>query len=355
MMVLLAHVTFGFWDHFYYSEIILGAIAQAVANLGTYGVELFFVISGYVITSSCLKYSPREFTGRRFWRLYPLFALFTLVYFLLNLVTQYEPSKLNLDLLIYNLLFLELFIGTPALTPNAWSITFEVWYYIATYGLLWFLLRSESRWRALGAIGFLALAGYLITAYEITLYFVGGVFLYFSHKKLGAICTPSQSTGIALIALVVVIAIASSTDFPTTTYFEVPGMQLAALALLAGTLAFTQAALTGNGVFARLLSSTALRFLGTISYSLYLLHPYTYIVTREGARYLGINTYPWQVTFGPWLVANIGLALGLSWIVHKMVEVGPYKLVYGSKIYRDHKRDGLPRDEPATATDRRSD
>ena len=337
LMVLIAHVSFGFWDHFYHDDAVLARIVHHIAYLGTYGVELFFVISGYVITSSCLRYSPREFAGRRFWRLYPVFALFTLLYFALNFVTHYEPFKLGFGNLLLNLTFLNLFAGSPALTPNAWSITYEVWYYISTYGLLWFLLRSTSSWRVVGAVLFLTLAGYMLAAYDITIYFVGGALLYFIQQRLRPVIAPGPATWTAAGALVVIVAIAGTMDFPTNTYLEVPGLVLPAVALVLATLLLVQALLFGQGVLSRLLCSAPARFIGTISYTLYLAHPYVYIAMREALRRLGVSHYPWQATLLPYLAVTIGVALAISWVIHKLVEVGPYELIYGSRIYRDPK------------------
>lgn len=337
LMVLVAHISFGFYDHFYHDDANLYVIARAVANFGTFGVELFFVISGYVISSSCLRYSPREFAGRRFWRIYPVFAMFTLLYFVLNLVTHYEPTKLGVDGLFLNLLFLDLFTGSTPLTPNAWSITYEVWYYIATYGLLWFLLRSESRWRVIGALLFMTLAGYMLAAFDITIYFVGGALLYFIHERLKPRFSAAPSTAIALIALLPMVVIATLLDFPTNTYLEVPGLVVPALLLVAATLIFVQAVLFGDGPFTRMLCTAPVRFIGTISYSLYLTHPYVYIAMREIGRKLHVNAYPWQVTLLPYLVLTISIALFVSWVIHKILEVGPYQLIYGNRIYRDPK------------------
>ena len=340
LMVLIAHVSYGFYDHFYHDDAALGLIARGVANFGTFGVELFFVISGYVITASCLKYAPLEFAGRRFWRLYPVFALFTILYFVLNHVTHYEPEKLGFGRLLINLAFLELFSGTPALTPNAWSITFEVWYYIATYGLIWFLIRSQSQWRVIGAIAFLTLAGFMLAAFDITIYFAGGAMLYYIHNRLRPVIAPAPATATALVAFVVIAFIATAMDFPPRTYLEVPGQILPALALVAATLIFVQAVLFGEGIVSRLLCSAPLRFLGTISYTLYLAHPYVYIVMREILRRVyrfNGGPLPWQVMILPWLAINLIVALSVSWIIHKLVEIGPYQLIYHNRIYRDPK------------------
>jgi len=335
LMVLLWRGSFGFWDHFYHDDATLAMLVRYFANFGTYGVELFFVISGYVITASCLKYAPREFAGRRFWRLYPVFALFTLLFFGLNLFTHYEPLKLGLDKLLLNLVFLDIFAGTPALTPNAWSISYEVWYYIATYGMLWFLLRSQSKWRVVGAIGFMTLAGFMLAAFDITIYFAGGALLYFIQQRMRPAIASGPATAMALAAFVVIAVIATAMDFNSKTYLEEPGRQLPAFALVIATLVFVQAVLFSQSAISRVLCSPPMRFIGTISYTLYLAHPYVYIAMRELLRKLHVSAYPWQLTLLPYLLVTVSVALAISWVIHKLVEIGPYELIYGSRIYRD--------------------
>ncbi|WP_380783903.1 acyltransferase family protein [Sphingomonas sp. R86520] len=223
IMVLLAHVSFGYYDHFYRSSAGLGAVVPYVANFGTFGVELFFVISGYVISASCLKYDPLAFAGRRLMRIYPVFAAFTLLYFVLNSFAHYEPARMGIGPLLANLTILDLFFGTATMMT-----------------------------RLIGAILF-----------------------------------------------------------------------------------FVQAVIAGPGFFASALTCAPARFVGTISYSLYLTHPYTYLIMRETCKRLHVSSYPWQVTLVPYLAGNLILALGVSWCVHRFIEIAPYKLIYGQRIYRD--------------------
>lgn len=337
IMVLLAHVSFGYYDHFYRSSAGLGAVVPYVANFGTFGVELFFVISGYVISASCLKYDPLAFAGRRLMRIYPVFAAFTLLYFVLNSFAHYEPARMGIGPLLANLTFLDLFLGTVPLTPNAWSITFEIWYYIATYGLLYFLLRSTATMmtRLVGAILFFVLAGYIIAAFDITVYFAGGALLYFLRRTLVQDIDARTATVTAAAALAVIVVIATLWDFPTRTYLETPGLVVPALLLVCATLVFVQAVIAGPGFFASALTCAPARFVGTISYSLYLTHPYTYLIMRETCKRLHVSSYPWQVTLVPYLAGNLILALGVSWCVHRFIEIAPYKLIYGQRIYRD--------------------
>lgn len=332
IMVFYAHVTFGFYDKFYPDDAVLSAVMPKIANLGTYGVELFFVISGYVIAQSCLKYSAREFALRRFMRIYPLFASFTLFYFVANSFLHLAPGRGNTADLFFNLVFLDLFAGHEGLTPNAWSITLEVWYYACTYLLFHAFLKRHTL-SAAWVVPAVALALLVLTAFDISAYFVGGVVLEYLSRKAQVAVRILPTPGFAA-ALAILLVIATWFDFEPRNYFSVPGKQLLAVVLLVSTLLVVNQVLHGAGWPARILSCRAFAFLGTISYSLYLVHPYAYMLLRLAGQRIGIAARPWQETLPVYLVAVTVLALGVAWLVNRLVEQGAYRLAFRGPVYQ---------------------
>src|SRR3546814_12014022 len=85
--------------------------------------------SELVILPSVLRYSTGQFALRRFLRLYPLFLTLTLLFVLLNAVTNAYPDLNNWPTILAGVTFTNLFWHTEQLTPNAWSLTFEVIFY----------------------------------------------------------------------------------------------------------------------------------------------------------------------------------------------------------------------------------
>src|SRR5271166_1868286 len=132
--------------------------AQALQNFGAYGVELFFVLSGFLIYGILLRRQPSfiPFIARRAQRLYPAF----IVAFLIGIVWEFSrpepkiwkiPDNIN-DAAVYlvaNLLFLPGLFPLPPLFTVNWSMSYEWWFYLSATFLFCFggLSVLPARWR----------------------------------------------------------------------------------------------------------------------------------------------------------------------------------------------------------------
>src|SRR3546814_5667917 len=121
---------------------------------------------------SVLRYSTGQFALRRFLRLYPLFLTLTLLFVLLNAVTNAYPDLNNWPTILAGVTFTNLFWHTEQLTPNAWSLTFEVIFYSLTC-LAVTLLVKKRNW-LLGGLTLLLSAAFLVY-YPVAIYFLAGL------------------------------------------------------------------------------------------------------------------------------------------------------------------------------------
>src|SRR5271165_53514 len=177
MMVFCAHMLDSFNTYFFSDYGRLNLAMPFIKRFGTFGVELFFVISGYVIMNSVGRYDLRGFFLRRLVRIYPVFAFFTIMFFMLNWVSNLFPAKTSIADLLLNLAFVDIYFGTPAFSPNAWSLTYEANFYVLA-GIGCFLLRK----RLLIAFALLTLMAFaFLAAFPIAAYFVVGCLLYFAR------------------------------------------------------------------------------------------------------------------------------------------------------------------------------
>lgn len=103
MMVLIVHFVSVDESGLYQSNIILGSILFKLSFAGLRGVELFFLLSGYLISSILLdsRASPRYFIvfyARRFLRIFPLYYFVLLV--TLIILPRFVPLDDNIQLVL---------------------------------------------------------------------------------------------------------------------------------------------------------------------------------------------------------------------------------------------------------------
>jgi len=116
---------------------------------GAFGVVLFFLISGYVVTLALFRETPRQFAIRRFFRIYPAFTVALLVSYLVL-----PPPPLNE--FFGQLSLLGDFFSTPfALEGVDWTLRIEVLFYICL--LFWgsILKKIPSTWKSFTLLMFL--------------------------------------------------------------------------------------------------------------------------------------------------------------------------------------------------------
>jgi peptidoglycan/LPS O-acetylase OafA/YrhL len=221
LMVFAVHLLDSFSTYFFPACEALNAAMPFIKRFGTFGVELFFVISGFVIMNSVRKYGLREFLLRRLIRIYPLFAFFTVAFLVLSWITNVHSGS-TVETAFLNLTFLNIYFGTPALSPNAWSLTFEANFYIFA-GVACFVLRE----RLIGVIILLlfGMTAFLIM-FPIATYFVVGCLLY-AARELQPSSLP-RSLQIAVLA--VWCALAATIDHETMSGLSV--VLIAASAIL---------------------------------------------------------------------------------------------------------------------------
>lgn len=278
----------------------MGALLRGIHAVGNTGVDLFFVLSGYLIYGSLIA-RPQQFgrfMSRRVERIYPAFLAVFAIYVVLSLLAPGQ-SKLPADggrAVLYlgaNLLLLPGLFPIEPLITVAWSLSYEMFYYLAIPLVITMLgLRSRSgAWR----IRFFALAALLIVAYCAAfggharlVMFISGILL---HEVMAAGSLGTPRGAIALLALLAGLA-AMLLPWSGSAAFAAKVSILFVAFFVLCLACFRDPA----GPVARGFAWTPLRWLGNMSYSYYLLHGLSLKVA-----FAGLAVVLHAGDHGPWL------------------------------------------------------
>lgn len=247
---------------------------RTVGTMGQSGVDLFFVISGMLIYGMLMRrrQSFVEFMGRRVRRIYPAFLTVFAIYIALALAVPSLGKLPASGLVFYLLTNLLLLPGLLPITPLitvAWSLSYEMFFYVVTPPVLAVLrLRDWTpRWR----MGWLALLiGAMLAGFgmrggpvEITLFLFGALLHELMTTRRQTVPGVALALGGAGLALCM--------RGISTEDSMLQAAKIAAAGVGFGLLCWSALALP-RGHIARLFSFTPVRWLGNMSYSYYLAH-----------------------------------------------------------------------------------
>jgi peptidoglycan/LPS O-acetylase OafA/YrhL len=253
---------------------------------GWLGVDLFFVISGYLISNIIISeinsgtFNFKSFYLRRFRRIVPA-MLSTLVvttgvaYLLLTPKAILDYSKLVLSSLFFYANFylqnLDFYNAEPSkLNPliHIWSLSVEEQFYILFPLIIFLLLKGTKKYLFLILLFITLLSIYsnsftqditkfYSTQYRIWEFLLGSLLVFFSFKKFGKFFTFSGFT-------LIIFSVVKYED----TMLNLNSIEPKLIALLGVSLVIA----SNDASLNRIYSNQLVVYAGTLSYSLYLLH-----------------------------------------------------------------------------------
>ena len=136
-----------------------------IAFFGIYGVDVFFVVSGFVIATSTDGRSAGAFLAARLLRLVPAFALCAGLAALSRVALDGMPAGAAFGAWLANLTFFPRTFGQDYLDGVYWTLNVEVRFYIGVALLV--LVGAWRRGRVAIALGWLALAALHALAWPV--------------------------------------------------------------------------------------------------------------------------------------------------------------------------------------------
>jgi exopolysaccharide production protein ExoZ len=267
---------------------------RALAHFLIAGVDLFFVISGFVIAYSVRHLDgvadARTFVLRRLWRIAPLLYVMTIAFLLFSSIRDREFSQA----LILNSVTIIPLIHTPPgewshALPTAWTLGFELGFYLIVAAVV----ASSTRWRLWGIALGTIVAGAAISS--LMFEFAFGVFAYAIWSR--NLLTPTRAVWIGLAGVVLFLLPLEGERFLISG--------IPSTLVLIGFLGF---AFTFRPAL----------WLGKISYSLYLSH----LVTFEAIGAIAGHFLPLPAAAIVLVVAGLVIA----WLVYEAVEAPSMRL-----------------------------
>jgi peptidoglycan/LPS O-acetylase OafA/YrhL len=326
LMVVGAHILGGTARHVYQANADYVNAVEHPWYLGTFGVELFFIISGFVILPSAIKYAPRAFALRRLLRIYPLFFVLSLLFVALNAFTNAYPKINNVESVVSGLLFINLFTGTEQLTPNAWSLTFEVMFYVLTCGVVHFMFRKPTPILAAAAVAASAL---FVAAFPIAIYFLAGVAIRIAYRK--QMPSIAYARGFELLFFLLAVTFASQGHFE---YEWKDFTNPVVIPIFLFTSVYFYLAIAPGSLTSIVMDNRVMAYVGTVSYSLYLVHPYVYYVARRIFVEQGWFTADIVQSIVLFSIVVTSISFAVTHFVHISLERWPYQWFFHQRIYR---------------------
>ncbi|MGH8076378.1 MAG: acyltransferase family protein [Lysobacter sp.] len=283
-----------------------------IAKYAYLGVELFFLISGFVILMTASRGNLKVFAISRFVRLYPAFWACCTLSFVLILLLGGDRYSASFGQYLVNMTMLSGFVGVPSIDGVYWSLFVELQFYGLVAALmivgrihqaqfflvLWLIVTALLEMFPIGPLRFLLLTNYAV-------YFIAG-----------AMCFLIWSRGVSILRLGVILAclaIALRQALGGLSAFETHyGAEMNAGAVAGIIIAFFAIMLmvatrrTGSLGHQRWLTA------GALTYPLYLIHQYVGFMIFNVA-YPAINQH--LLFWGTLL-----LMLGVAYAVHVLVE-----------------------------------
>lgn len=272
----------------------LGGKVLPVLNYGWLGVDMFFVLSGFIICWAIpSNYSWKNtgtFITKRLIRIEPPYLVSILLFLSLNLISISQYS-LDWSNLLLHIAYLNNFFNQPYINPVYWSLGIEFQYYLLIAIIFPFLIKIWGKWLIV-----------LLTVLPIFFKINGSIiFHFFSLFALGIYLFLFKRNYIKKIEFTVLVIITSFICF----------YNLGAPETFAGIIALIILSLP-------LKSSSLIAFFSKISFSLYLTHD---ILGSRLVVFVG-TILPKTIFYkGSIFILGIFMSIAFAYIFYKLIEL----------------------------------
>lgn len=324
----------------YYRAIISEFFNRLMHN-GWLGVDLFFVLSGYLIFKSLIKIQEENsrvqsygrYALKRILRTFPLYYAIIALYVLV--IASSHTDRLSFTDFWIHFIFIQDYFGANILSP-LWSLATEEKFYLLAPLMLFVLKRFSVGQVITSLLALMLIITIIKTAgvyghegkfsfnkfflqyrapfhYAMVSIGVGVVVAYMEQIKL-----PKWFPALGFVSIIAIVLILCFVDLYYPEQWHWIGVWHFITVILFGILMLTVIKQSG-GPWVQILRGRFLRVIAVLSYSLYLSHmailPWLYKLHKYWIR--SEEAWVHSLTF---FIMYIGLSLALALILHYLVE-----------------------------------
>ncbi len=300
-----------------------GYVVPHAKPIGSFGVEVFFALSGYIMARIC-ETNPRYFLRRRLIRIVPPYWLFTVLLFLaaLRFPALMGSTSASYGQLLKSLFFIPFFKSPGIVRPLlfvGWSLNYEMFFYLLIALSLALVPRRPLLLPSVVIVAVHAAAllfgrgGAWTTFFSegFVLDFPLGVLAYHAAKRVSAASAERWRAGSLLLLLAAVAALA----YMQGVRPAMPHIAEAGVYSVLSTLTVLSASLLSQGGWDT--RWTPLILVGDASYVLYLIHPYCeYALQRILVPHLPALRIDWP----PGCILAVSLSVAAGLLLHLYAE-----------------------------------
>jgi len=293
---------------------------------GYLGVELFFMISGFVIIQSARNRTPAEFAVARAIRLYPSYwfaVIFTSIFawYWGNDLMSVTPFQI-----IANFTLLQNYLGIENVDGVYWTLVYEIKFYALVFFIL--VIGFQKHLDLIFMLWPVAMFAAFLTGFEYLPY-MGGYFYYFSAGALFAVLQVNKSLKYLLSMFISLCLCLSYSTSNASLKTELMGVSFSENIVGIIVIIFFAFFIFINTKKAQLLSLPYSKTLGALTYPVYLIHAHFgyMFISKYGTEDNKISIY----------IITLAIVLSVSYFIHKAVEVHFshfWKTLFMSTLYQ---------------------
>lgn len=280
------------------------------ARYGYFGVELFFMISGFVVVTSVSSLSFKQFLTKRFLRLYPMYWISLILIFTISTFGIWGRRGPKAEIFYYNLTMFPIAFDQPWLDAAHWFMARQLQLYLAVAIIVLFRLNKSignifTWWAILGSFW------YLLNLDNFGIWYFNGFFALICGGAIISLIRVDGFSKMRILALIAsyIWALTSRIDLiPWLDRNRAPGHStwIIGLSVTAIYLALMATWLPRISLW-KIRGAT---YAGALSYPIYLIHD------RLGGLAIARFATPANKYF-IYLTA-VGLAILLAWLMLKL-------------------------------------